>query len=89
MSALGDEVPLRLLASAILFRACLRAFPRKPTPEDKMRLHQRVEEAAWQLPIGMLLLVEGREVDDGVPESLEWQSLVDRLVHETTDGRRP
>jgi hypothetical protein len=76
------DAPLRVLASAILFRAVLRAWPERPSAEQKMRIHQRAEEAAWALPKGMLLLVEGRDVEDGVPEAAEWTSLVATLVAE-------
>lgn len=76
------DAPLRVLASAILFRALLRAWPERPSVATKMRLHQRAEETAWSLPAGMLLLVDGRDVDDGVPATPEWASLVESLVAE-------
>ena len=45
-----------------------------------MALHARVEEAAWSLPDEMLREVEGRDVDDGVPETAAWRDLVARLA---------
>jgi hypothetical protein len=73
-------VQLRLLASGILYRACLRSLPRAPTAEEKMALHARVEEAAWALPDAMLRAIEGRDVDDGVPDTDAWRELVGRLA---------
>ena len=70
---------LRILASAILYRACLRALTTKPTAEQKMGLHARVEEAAWALPEEMLGEVEGRDVDEGPPDTQMWHDLVRRL----------
>lgn len=75
-----EDVQLRLLASAILFRTCLRAYPRKPTPEEKMALHRRVEETAWSLPSAMLAMIGDRDVDDGVPQTPAWERLVAELV---------
>ena len=70
---------LRILASAILYRACLRALTTKPSAEEKMAMHARVEEAAWALPDEMLREVEGRDVDDGPPDTQMWRDLVRRL----------
>lgn len=47
-----------------------------------MAIHARVEETAWSLSPAMLALIEGREPDDGVPQSVEWQALVERLASE-------
>jgi hypothetical protein len=78
----SEDVQLRLLASGILFRAALRAFPRAPSAQEKMRLHQLAEQSAWGLAPGLLLLAEGRDVDDGIPETPEWRALVQSLVAE-------
>lgn len=75
-----DDVQLRILASAILYRACLRSLKERPTPEQKMALHARVEEAAWSLPNDVLAQVRGRDVDDGAPPTDEWRALVLRLA---------
>lgn len=76
------DVQLRLLASGILYRACLRAMAaaHAPSPEEKMALHARVEEAAWALPEGALRELEERDVDDGPPDTQMWRELVQRLV---------
>lgn len=74
------DVQLRVLASAILYRATLRALPRAPTAEEKMRLHARVEERAWDLPADMIAEVDGRDVDDGPPESEQWRRVVTQLA---------
>lgn len=74
-----QDVQLRLLASAILYRACLRALRAPPSAEEKMALHARVEVAAWEIPDAMLREVEGREVDDGIPEGDAWRALVAQL----------
>lgn len=82
----GHDAQLRVLASAILYRACLRALAPssaqgpKPSAQAKMELHARVEEAAWALPEAMLREVEDRDVDDGPPEGDAWRDLVRRLV---------
>lgn len=82
-----DDAQLRVLASAILYRACLRALAAgssspgaRPSALEKMELHARVEEAAWGLPAPMVREVDGRDVDDGVPPGDGWQELVRRLV---------
>jgi len=80
-----SEVQLRILASGILYRACLRSLRERPTPEQKMALHARVEEAAWALPDAMLREVEGRDVDDGAPAGEAWQRLVERLARGEAD----
>ena len=77
-----DHVQLRVLASGILFRAVLRALKRAPTPEQKMEVHRRVEDLVWQMSPALLIQVDGRDVDDGIPESLEWSAIVDALARE-------
>lgn len=76
----AGETRLRVLASAILYRACLRALPKPPTAAEKMALHARVEVAAWELPSEMLAEVDGRDVDDGLPASEPWRALVESLI---------
>lgn len=76
------DAQLRILASAILYRACLRSLRERPSAEQKMALHARVEEAAWSLPEAMLREVEGRDVDEGAPEGEAWASLVRRLAED-------
>lgn len=78
-----QDVQLRVLASGILFRACLRRLGR-PTAEEKMELHRRVEEAAWSLSPALLVTLEGRDVDDGVPEGADWDALVQQLLAPAT-----
>ena len=82
-----QDAPLRVLASGILFRAVLRAFPRAPSVEEKMRIHQLVEERAWSLAPEQLALADGRDVDDGPP--VEWDGLVRALVGEALNTRAP
>jgi hypothetical protein len=74
------ETQLRVLAAAILYRASLRTLRAPSTAEQKMALHARVEEAAWDLAPEMLRGVDGRDVDDGIPDAPEWRSLVARLA---------
>lgn len=74
------DAPLRVLASAILYRAVLRALPRAPSVAEKMRIHQIVEERAWSLPAGEVALAEGRDLDEGPPP--EWHDIVQSLLAE-------
>lgn len=75
-----QDASLRVLASGILYRAVLRAFPRAPSAAEKMRIHQLVEERAWSLAADMVARAAGRDVDDGPPEA--WSGIVQALVAE-------
>ena len=77
-----------MLLAAILYRATMRAFAAAlaardlppPMPEEKMRLHQVVEERAWALPESTAAAVEGREVDEGVEGLPELEAEVAAFV---------
>ena len=77
-----------MLLAAILYRATMRAFAATlaarglppPRPEEKMRLHQVVEERAWALPDAAAAAVEGREVDEGIEGHPELEAEVAAFV---------
>lgn len=86
---------VRVLAAAILYRATMRAFAGMlasrgmggPEPEEKMRLHQIVEETAWALPESALEGVAGRDVDEGVDGLPALAAEVERIASDAVAAR--
>lgn len=91
-----SDVQGRVLLSAILYRATLRALAGElagrglppPTAEEKMTLHRAVEERAWDLPDDALAMISGRDVDSGVAGLPPLESEVAAFVQSGLARRR-